>query len=152
MNNINKNLVFWLGIILMVLLLANFAQEAQKQALKKDAEISYSEFMSASKNGDVAEVTIKGEKLVGKYTNDKEFFAKVPPKENVVDRLDGAKVVIKADEPDPPQITLWHIIINFAPVLILIGFWLFIMRQMNGKGGGGAMGFGKSRAKMLNET
>lgn len=152
MNNINKNLVFWFGIGLMILLLLNVLQEANNQALKKNDEISYSEFMAAARSGNVAEVTVKGEKLVGKYTDQKDFFAKVPPKENIVDRLDGANVIIKADEPDPPKVGLMYIIMNFAPVLLLIGFWLFIMRQMNGKGGGGAMGFGKSRAKMLNEN
>ncbi len=153
MNNINRNLVFWLGIGLVILLLLNVAQEAQKQALIKATEISYSEFMDLSKKGRVEEVIVKGDKLIGTFTDGKgDFISKIPPEENIVDRLEGTTVSIKAEEPDPPKISLLYILMNFAPILLLIGFWLFIMRQMNGKGGGGAMGFGKSRAKMLSES
>ncbi|MGH1402928.1 MAG: ATP-dependent zinc metalloprotease FtsH [Alphaproteobacteria bacterium] len=153
MNNINRNLVFWLGIGLVILLLLNVAQEAQQQALLKSKEISYSEFMDLSRNGRVEEVVIKGDDILGKFLGeDGGFIAKIPPEENIVDRLEGTSVTIKAEEPDPPRISLMYVLMNFAPVLLLIGFWLFIMRQMNGKGGGGAMGFGKSRAKMLSES
>ena len=152
MNNINRNLVFWLGIGLVVLLLLNVAQEAQQKAISEQDEISYSEFMAQSSSGQISEVVIKGDKLIGKYTDgERGFVSKVPPAENIVDRLATSNVKIKAEEPDPEQIKLMDILLSFLPILLLIGFWLFIMRQMNGKGGGGAMGFGKSRAKMLTE-
>jgi len=151
-NNINRNLVFWLGIGLVVLLLLNVAQEAQQKAISEQDEISYSEFMAQSSSGQISEVVIKGDKLIGKYTDgERGFVSKVPPAENIVDRLATSNVKIKAEEPDPEQIKLMDILLSFLPILLLIGFWLFIMRQMNGKGGGGAMGFGKSRAKMLTE-
>ncbi len=152
MNNINRNLVFWLGVGLVILLLLNLASEAQQSALISKVEISYSEFMDDSKVGRVSEVTIKGDTLHGVYAADGGvFLSKVPPEENIVDRLSGTNVKIKAAEPDPPKIRLVDIFFTVLPILLLIGFWYFIMRQMNGKGGGGAMGFGRSRAKMLTE-
>ncbi|PCI57168.1 MAG: cell division protein FtsH [Alphaproteobacteria bacterium] len=152
MNNINRNLVFWLGIGLVILVLLSVANDKQQQALRNDAEISYSEFMARAKAGSITEVVIKGDNLEGKYTGDEgAFISKVPPEENIVDRLAGTQVKIKAAEPDPPKISLGYILMNFAPILILIGFWFFIMRQMGGKGGGGAMGFGRSRAKLMSE-
>jgi len=151
-NNINKNLVFWIGIALVVLFLLNMAQEANRQSLLSEQEVSYSDFMNDSKSGRVSEVIIKGDTLYGTYGSDGgTFTSKVPPAENVVDRLTETNVKIKAEEPDPPQVRLIDIILSFLPILLLIGFWLFIMRQMNGKGGGGAMGFGKSKAKMMTE-
>ena len=152
MNNINRNLVFWIGIALVILFLLNAAQEANKQTLMAGQEISYSEFMTQSKAGRVTEVIIKGDMLYGNYSGDAgSFISKVPPGESIVNRLVGTNVMIKAEEPDPPQIRLIDIILSFLPILLLIGFWLFILRQMNGKGGGGAMGFGKSKAKMMSE-
>ena len=148
----NRNLVFWLGIGLVILILLNVANEAQNHALQNELEISYSEFMAASQKGEVAEVVIKGDNLHGVYANEKgNFVSKVPPEENIVDRLADTAVVIKAAEPDPPKIRLVDIFFTILPIMLLIGFWYFIMRQMNSKGGGGAMGFGRSRAKMLTE-
>ncbi|MGN7439176.1 MAG: ATP-dependent zinc metalloprotease FtsH [Alcanivorax sp.] len=152
MNKANKNLVFWLAIALGIFLLLNLAKEAQQGSAANGMELSYSEFMNEAKSGRIGEVTIKGNEVHGKYQGEGgEFLTKIPPAENVVDRLVGTPVKIKAQDPEPPQIGLGYILLNFAPVLLLIGFWLFVMRQMNGKGGGGAMGFGKSRAKMLTE-
>ncbi len=152
MKNINKNLIFWLAIGFSVLLFVNVAKEAQQGAEEKVQELSYSDFMAESKTGRIEEVVIKGEILQGVYAGGGgKFSVHIPPNENVVDRLEETSVRIKAQEPDPPEVGIGYLLLNFAPVLLLIGFWLFMMRQMNGKGGGGAMGFGKSRAKMLNE-
>ena len=152
MNKINKNLIFWLAIGFAVLLFVNVAKEAQQVAGVRTQELSYSDFMIQAKAGAVEEVVIKGEVLHGVYAGQGgKFVVNVPPYENVVDRLAKTPVRIKAEAPDPPEVSLGYLLMNFAPVFLLIGFWLFLMRQMNGKGGGGAMGFGKSRAKMLNE-
>ncbi|MGH1457138.1 MAG: ATP-dependent zinc metalloprotease FtsH [Alphaproteobacteria bacterium] len=146
----NRNIIFWVAVGFLVLVFLSFAQEAQKQSLMAGQEISYSEFISQSQQGNITEVVIKGDQLVGKFTDEKgQFISKVPPFENVVDRLETTKVLIKAEEPEQPYF-FWNVIFSFLPVLLIIGFWLFIMRQMNGKGGG-AMGFGKSRAKMMTE-
>ncbi len=148
----NKNLMLWVAIGFVVLAFLNIASDAQRQALLKESEISYSEFMEASKAGEISEVIVKGDNLYGKYVGDKgEFISKVPPSENIVERLSGTSVKIKAADPDPPKIRLVDIFFTVLPILLLIAFWFFIMRQMGGKGGGGAMGFGRSRAKMLTE-
>jgi len=152
MKNINKNLIFWIAIGFAVLLFVNVAKEAQQASTSQTQELSYSDFMAESKNGRVEEVVIKGEILYGTHVGQSgKFSVHIPPNENVVDRLTDTSVRIKAEEPDPPVVSIGYLLINFAPVLLLIGFWLFVMRQMGGKGGGGAMGFGKSRAKMLSE-
>jgi cell division protease FtsH len=152
MKNINKNMIFWIAIGFAVLLLVNVAKEAQNASATKMKELSYSDFMADSKSGRIEDVVIKGTVLYGSYTDQSgEFSVNIPPYENVVDRLSDTSVSIKSEEPDPPQVGIFYVLLNFAPVILLIGFWLFMMRQMNGKGGGGAMGFGKSRAKMLNE-
>lgn len=146
----NRNIVFWVAAIFLVLVFLNFAQEAQKQALLKEQEISYSEFIKESRQNNVVEVIVKGDQLYGKFANEKgQFVSKVPPQENIVDRLADTSVMIKAEEPEQPYF-FWNFVFSFMPVLLIIGFWLFIMRQMNGKGGG-AMGFGKSKAKMMTE-
>lgn len=150
MNNINRNLVFWLGIGLAILVLLSIANDAQQKALVDDAEISYSEFIERAKAGDITEVIIKNDNLQGTYSGDGgAFISKVPKEENIVERLSGTQVKIKAAEPDPPKIRITDIFFTLLPIMLLIGFWFFIMRQMNGKGGGGAMGFGRSRAKLM---
>lgn len=153
MKNINKNLIFWLAIGFAVLLFINVAKDAQDTAMSgAHEELSYSEFMDDAKVGKIAEVTIQGEVLYGTYSAEAgKFVTNIPPNENVVSRLEGTSVKIKAEEVPPAEMSLGYLLLNFAPVLLLIGFWLFIMRQMGGKGGGGAMGFGKSRAKMLTQ-
>ncbi len=152
MNNINRNLVFWIAVGFAVLVMLNLANEAQRQALLSDTEISYSEFLERANIGAIEEVVVKGDKLEGKYTGEGGvFISKVPPGENIVERLKGSSVRIKAADPEEPPIRLSDIFFTVLPILLLIAFWFFIMRQMGGKGGGGAMGFGRSRAKMLTE-
>jgi len=122
------------------------------QSAETANELAYSDFMADAKAGRVADVVIKGQNITGHYTEgDKKFSVMVPSGENVVERLDGTAVRIKAEEPAPEQISAFSILLSWFPMLLLIGVWIFFMRQMQGKGGGGAMGFGKSRAKLLTE-
>ncbi len=152
MNNVNKNLVVWLAIGLGILLLLNAAQSMQQQGMAAKDEISYTEFLQAVGKGEIQEVLVKGDDLSGSFKDEsKKFVTKVPPIENIMDRLLDTNVKVVVKEPDPPQVTLAFILWNLLPIFVIIGFWIFLMRQMSGKGGGGAMSFGKSRAKMLNE-
>lgn len=151
-NNISRNLVFWLGVFLLMMFLFSIVQDPQKGKDAASKKITYSEFMADAKTGKISDITIKGMDVFGQYADGGEAFqTMVPPYENVVERLSGTPVQIKAEDPVPQGMSFTEIIVSFLPVLLLIGFWLFIMRQMQGKGGGGAMGFGKSRAKMLTE-
>lgn len=148
-----NNILFWAGIGLFVLVLLNFMQNSKMiQSAETANELAYSDFMADAKAGRVADVVIKGQNITGHYTEgDKKFSVMVPSGENVVERLDGTAVRIKAEEPAPEQISAFSILLSWFPMLLLIGVWIFFMRQMQGKGGGGAMGFGKSRAKLLTE-
>lgn len=149
MNDLVKNLILW-GVIALILLsvFSNFSQRATKEA-----ELSYSEFIADVKNGNVAEVDIAGRKITGKTRDLKPFTTYSPETDNrsmIGDLLEN-NVEIVAKEPEQPSL-LMNIFISWFPFLLLIGIWIFFMRQMQGGGGGrGAMSFGKSKARMLGE-
>jgi len=146
--------MFWLAIGFAMVFLFNVFQGAQKPgAPGKTETMAYSDFMAEAKAGRISDVTIKGPEVTGHFTSGGEAFkARVPENENVVDRLSGTGVKITAEAQDPEKISAMGILISWFPMLLLIGVWIFFMRQMQGKGGGGgAMGFGKSRARLLTE-
>ena len=153
MNGLSRNLIFWLAIAFVLFFLLNVLQGAQQSGVNGGDELSYSEFMAGARDGRVRDVTIQGSEVTGTLSNSGDAFSViVPPNENVVDRLADTGVEIKARPEDPEKLTLGSIIISLLPAILIVGVWLFFMRQMQGgKGGGGAMGFGKSRAKMLTE-
>jgi cell division protease FtsH len=152
--NMGRNGLFWLMIVVTLVFLFNVFQNASTSGTGAKTEaLAYSDFMTAAKSGTVADVTIKGQELSGHYANSGGAFrTTIPAGENVVARLDGTAVRIKAEKEDPQQTSLFSVLLSWFPMLLLIGVWIFFMRQMQGKGGGGgAMGFGKSRARMLTE-
>ncbi len=151
MNSQGRNLLLWLAIGLTIAFLFN-AFDSSRTEEGKFQKIAYSDFLADANAGKVATVTIKGNEIRGNYTDGNEPFGTVvPDNENVVDRLVDAGVRINAEQIDPNQISLFSILLSWFPMLLLIGVWIFFMRQMQGGKGGGAMGFGKSRAKMLTE-
>jgi cell division protease FtsH len=147
----SRNILFWLGVALVLMFVFNMVQGPAGLTAGAEEKISYSDFMDAAQEGRIVDVTIKGSSIEGSFSGGKGFVAMVPPNENVVDRLQGTAVQITADKPDPEEFSLLSIIISLLPAILIVGVWIFFMRQMNGKGGGGAMGFGKSKAKLLNE-
>lgn len=147
-----RNVLFWLGVGLILMFAFNVMQNPRGTHTGGAEKISYSEFMDAAESGRVVNVTIKGQSIEGGYVGGQKFFVMVPPNENVVERLNNTGVQIAADKEDAEQISLLGILISLLPAILIVGVWIFFMRQMGGKGGGGAMGFGKSRAKMLNES
>ena len=153
MNNMGRNVLFWLAIGVMLMLLLNAFQSGQIGDLAhKGTEMAYSDFMADAKAGRIADVVIQGQEVTGHFTSGGEGFrVMVPNGENVVERLDGSGVRITAKEAEPEKISAISILLSWFPMLLLIGVWIFFMRQMQGKGGGGAMGFGRSRAKLLTE-
>jgi len=149
LNDLVKNLILW-GVIALILLsvFSNFSQRANKESV-----FAYSEFISEVKNGNVAEVDLAGRKIVGKTRDLKEFATYSPETDNsaMIGDLLKNNVRIVAKEPEQPSL-LMNIFISWFPFLLLIGIWIFFMRQMQGGGGGrGAMSFGKSKARMLGE-
>ena len=124
------------------------------QALPRGApaKIAYSDFMAQAQKGGITDVVIKGLDVQGHTSDGKAFTTMIPENENVVNRLEGTSVRITAQKPDPEEVSAMGLLLSWFPMLLLIGVWIFFMRQMQGKnGGGGVMGFGKSRARMLNE-
>ncbi len=154
MNNIGRNIAFWAMIIVGLMIMMNAFQGLNPNAAAGAEKITYSEFMTQASDGRISNVTIQGDKLTGNFASSSEqFTTMVPPYENVVDRLSGSGVQISAEELEPRGFSIFDILFQFAPILLLIGFWFFMLKQMGGKGGGGgAMGFGKSKAKLLSET
>ncbi len=152
MQGMNRNLLFWVGIVLTLAFLFNVFQNSKGTQEAKSEVVAYSDFMEAAKKGTVSDVVIKGQELNGHYTaSGGQFRAMVPNGENIVERLQGTGVRIKAEAEEGDKVSVFGVLLSWFPMLLLIGVWIFFMRQMQGKGGGGAMGFGKSRARMLTE-
>lgn len=149
MNDLVKNLILW-GVIALILLsvFSNFSQRSSA-----GLEISYSDFITQVKSGNVAEVDIAGREITGKTRDMKSFTTYSPETDNraLVGDLLANNVRIDAKAPEQPSL-LMNIFISWFPFLLLIGIWIFFMRQMQGGGGGrGAMSFGKSKARMMGE-
>lgn len=152
MNGMGRNLVFWLAIAMVLFFLLNVFQGAQKAGVTGGDELSYSEFMAGAQDGRIRDVMIQGSDVSGTLTSSGEAFkVVVPPNENVVDRLAGTGVEIKAKPEAAEQMSIASILVSLLPAILIVGVWLFFMKQMQGGKGGGAMGFGKSKAKMLTE-
>jgi cell division protease FtsH len=130
----------------MFLLLFNLFNKQQV----KEPEIIFSDFMAAAEKSDVTEVTIQGRNIRGKYHNGERFKTYAPEDPDLVKvlREKGVKIAAKPEEGDPWYVVLF---VQWFPMLLLIGVWIFFMRQMQ-VGGGKAMSFGKSRAKLLSEN
>ncbi len=146
MNQATKNLALWLVLGLMFLLLFNVFTRQQG----REPEIIFSDFWSAVERGDVQEVTIQGQHVHGKYQSGERFRTFSPSDPDMVKTLREKNIRIAAKpEDDSP----WYfvLLVNWFPMLLLIGVWIFFMRQMQ-VGGGKAMSFGKSRARLLNEN
>jgi len=146
LNQATKNLALWLVLGLMFLLLFNVFTRQQG----RDPEIIYSDFWSAVERGDVQEVTIQGRHVQGKYQSGERFRTFSPSDPGLVKTLREKNIRIAAKpEDDSP----WYfvLLVNWFPMLLLVGVWIFFMRQMQA-GGGKAMSFGKSRARLLNEN
>ncbi|MDD3029143.1 MAG: ATP-dependent zinc metalloprotease FtsH [Alphaproteobacteria bacterium] len=145
-----KNIALLLVIGVLLALLFNMFQEGEKAA--EQNTVPFSEFMKMVKTNKVADVLIKGPIITGHLVEGgADFSTYVPQDAAISDKLlsKGIKVVAKPETEDSP--TFWDFVLSYAPFLLMIGIWIFFMRQMQGGGRGGAMGFGRSRARMLNE-
>jgi cell division protease FtsH len=148
MSNFGRNLALWVIIALLLVVLFNLFQPGANRSV--DAQIAYSDFIGEVNAGRVREVAIQGRTITGHLTDNRTFQTYAPEDSSLSQRLieKGVRVIAKPEESDVPP--LLHILLNWFPMLLLIGVWVFFMRQMQA-GGGRAMGFGKSRARMLTE-
>jgi len=145
-NQFYKNLALWLVISLVMIMLFNMMTQ-QGRELKP---VPYTTFLAALDEGEVVDVTIKGSNLEGTYTDGSAFKTYVPDDPELISLLREQGVAIQA-EPDESNSFWMSILVSWGPILLLIAVWIFFMRQMQ-SGGGKAMSFGKSRAKLLSES
>ncbi|HSF48412.1 MAG TPA: ATP-dependent zinc metalloprotease FtsH [Burkholderiales bacterium] len=146
MNNLIKNVAIWLVISLV--LMTVFNQFTTRQTAQSPME--YSQFIEEVKQGKIAKVTIEGRTLKGVKTDGKRFTTYSPSDPWLVSDLLKNGVIIEAKPEEEPSL-LMNIFVSWFPMLLLIGVWIFFMRQMQGGGRGGAFSFGKSRARMLDD-
>jgi len=147
LNQFYKNLALWLVIGIVLIALFNMFN----QPLNPQSEVVFSDFMNQVEQGQVNEVVISGDNISGKYVDGKSFQTTAPPKDpDLIKSLRQKNVRIVVV---PPEQTSWYmsILISWFPMLLLLGIWIFFMRQMQA-GGGKAMSFGKSKARLLNDT
>jgi cell division protease FtsH len=147
LNNLIKNVAIWLVIALV--LMTVFNQFSARQAPQR--AMDYSAFIEEVKQGNVDRVTIEGRVLKGLKTNGEKFTTYSPSDPWLVSDLLKAGVKIEAKPEEEPSL-LMNIFVSWFPMLLLIGVWVFFMRQMQGGGRGGAFSFGKSRARLLDEA
>ena len=146
MNQVSRNIALWLVLVLMVLLLVNFFSRQQQRS----PEIIFSDFLNQVEKGQVAEVTIQGNTISGEAVNGDHFKTYAPQDPELIKTLrdKGVKIAAKPADSDPWWMVL---LLQWFPMLLLVAVWIFFMRQMQ-IGGGKAMSFGKSRAKLLTEN
>jgi cell division protease FtsH len=137
-----KTIMLWMSLLVVIFLAWHFAQ-----IQKKETPLKFSEFMDQVEAGQIADVTISGTDIRGHTTSREPIKTTVPPGyDKYVDALRAKKVVINIERDTTPA---WaNMLISWAPFLLLIGFWVFFMRQMQ-SGGNKALSFGKSKAKLL---
>jgi cell division protease FtsH len=147
LNNMLKNLVIWLviGLVLMTV----FNQFNTRQAAQ--APMEYSQFLDEVKSGRISKVTIEGRQLKATTAEGKRVTSYSPGDIWLVSDLLKYGVKIEAKPEEEPSL-LMNIFVSWFPMLLLIGVWIFFMRQMQGGGRGGAFSFGKSKARMLDES
>ena len=147
MNNLTKNLLLWL--VIAIVLMSVFNNFGTRQAPSRAME--YSAFIQKVRNNEVERVTIQGREVLGRLRSGESFTTYSPNDPQMVNDLLDHKVSFDAKPPEEQSLLL-TIFLNILPVLLLIGMWVYFMRQMQGGvGGRGAMSFGKSKARMLTE-
>ncbi len=144
MSSFQKNMALWLVITLMMILLYQLFNKPQS----RHDSVVFSEFLSAVERGSVLEVAIQGDNIRGKYLDGRGFKTYAPRDPDLIRTLREKGVVISAK---PEETSPWYVsvLLSWFPMLLLIGVWVVFMKQM--QGGGRAMSFGKSRARLLSE-
>ena len=144
-----KNIVLWIFIALVVFGLFNLFNNSSEN--KNSIQLTYSQFLDEVEIGSIKDVVIKGNNITGSYDDGRSFKTYAANDPTLVDRLNERGVNISAAPLDDGYPSILGILISWFPMLLLIGVWIFFMRQMQG-GRGGAMGFGRSKAKLLSEN
>src|ERR671920_428232 len=149
MNANLRNFALWVIIVLLLLALFTLFQNPSQRATSQD--ISFSQLLSEVDQGKVRDVLIQGPDIRGTFTDGRSFQTYAPNDNTLVQRLYGKGVQITARPPGDNVPWFVSLLVSWLPFIALIGVWIFLSRQMQG-GAGKAMGFGKSRAKLLTEA
>lgn len=150
MNPNYRNFALWAIIALLLIALFNLFQSPGQRTNSR--EVSYSQFIDDVSNGRVKSVTITGERITGTFADNGSTFQTYSPGDTgLVARLESKDVAITARPESDGSSSLIGILLSWLPMILILGVWIFFMRQMQG-GSRGAMGFGKSKAKLLTEA
>ncbi len=148
MNYVGKNITLLIIIGVLLFVLFNLFQNQGSRGQASD--LAYSELLNDAGSGMVNDVTIKGDQIIGHLKDGKAFMTYAPRNADVASRLIDKGVQVKAAPDDSGNPSIFSIILNWLPALLLLGVYIFFLRQMQ-SGGGKAMGFGKSRARLMTE-
>ncbi len=150
MNSNYRNLALWAIIGVLLIALFNLFQSPQQRGSTRD--IAYSEFLTELDNGRVKSVTISGDRITGSYVDGSSGFQTYSPGDDkLVERLEARGVTINARPESDGSNSIFGYLLSWLPMILILGVWIFFMRQMQ-SGSGRAMGFGKSKAKLLTEA
>ena len=142
----SKQILYWLiAFVALSVLLNGFAPNSHKGPTSK---VAFSDFMNSAEEGQIENITVIGHDISGTYTNGTHFKTYAPFDPNMIETLRKQNVKIEAKPIENAETTFWGILISWFPMLLLIGVWIFFMRQAN-SGNNKAMSFGKSRAKLV---
>ena len=142
-----RNMVFWVVLFLLVLALFNLFSGAANNTMSNAK--SYSEFVTAVETSGVAQATLDGEQVRYRGTDGRDYVTIIPRDATVSDLLLANEVPVNAQAQEQSGIQTF--LVGLLPFVLLIGVWVYFMNRMQGGGKGGAMGFGKSKAKLLTE-
>ena len=145
-----KNLAMWAVIVFLTIGLYNMFKSPQG-SISQNKNIIFSEFLSEVENGRVIQVEIQGNNIRGIMSNGEKFTTYSPNDPNLIEKLSDKGVSISAAPLDEKMPSLFGVLLSWFPMLLLIAVWIFFMRQMQG-GKGGAMGFGRSKAKLMDDA
>src|SRR5918997_1906447 len=148
-NNFGRNLALWVIVALLLVALFNLFQPSGS-GQRSAQQVAYSDFLNEVSSGHVRDVVIQGRTVSGQLTDGRSFSTYTPEDPSLVQRLTEKGVRVEARPEESDVNPLFHYLLSWFPMLLLIGVWVFFMRQMQ-SGGGRAMGFGKSRARLLTE-
>ena len=149
MNNSGKNVFIWVVIALVLVLVFNLFNQEKNQS--RVAKVAYSEFLKLVESDKVNDVSMVGRTISGRLDDGTNFSTYTPPNDpNLIEKLSTHNVIINAAPEEAAVSPLLGLFLNWLPMLLFIGIWIFFMRQMQG-GGSKTLGFGRSKAKLLTE-
>jgi cell division protease FtsH len=146
LNPFYKNLTLWLAVSITIILIFNLFNQPRLP----HEEIIFSDFLFAIEEGIITEVTIRGDNIIGKYSDGRKFRTIALKDQDLYKLLreKGVRIIVKPEDQSPWYLTL---LASWFPILLLLGVWIFFMRQVQ-VGGGKVMSFGKSKARLLSDT